>query len=266
MAFWRKPLLRLQWAGWVFSLSALPILLLLVCLPVLIRLGLWQLERAVERKEAMDAVAALQTRAPVSVTDPQLLDAETPYVRVRVQGEVDWSRQFLLDNQVHNTVAGYEVLTPIVFSPGRAILVSRGWMPPNPGKKPDLSPPDTLDAGIVELTGLAVTPPPRLAPQQRAVIEQRAKLSHRNEDAATDAWPIIILEEDFAKLSEQLGLELVPRVLQPDAIDFGYTRVWQPVRRGPTVNYGYAAQWFGMALLLVGAVIVLNLRRCRPAK
>ena len=64
-------------------------------------------------------------------------------------------------------------------------------------------------------------------------------------------------------MSDLLGLELVPRVLQPESIDFGYTKIWKPKARGPAVNYGYAAQWFGMAIALVFVVFFLNSQRYR---
>lgn len=258
LALWRKKLLRCYFAGWELSLSLAPILSLLLALPLLIKLGVWQLDRAAQRQQALHAVEQIRSEPPVAASDPRLLELGSPYVHTELQGDLDWSRQFLLDNQVHNTVAGFEVLTPIVFESGRAILLSRGWIPPTLRGKPDLSPPETGPLENTTLKGLAVVPPPRLTAVQKTINAKKAA------DPADAQWPIVIVEEDFAKMSEQLGLELVPRVLQPESIDFGYAQIWQPVRRGPLLNYGYAVQWFAMALLLLGGVIYFNLRRSEP--
>ncbi len=261
LALWRKQLLRFRLAGWELSLSLIPILALLLLFPLLIKLGIWQLDRAAQRQQALDTVETIRQGPHVPATDSRLNDADERYIRIQIEGNIDWSRQFLLDNQVHNTVAGYEVLTPVVFAPGRAMLLSRGWLPPTLGKKPDLSPPKPFSSESTLVTGLAVVPPPRLTATQKMIMASRTTPSTAVDVAGDVDWPVLIQEEDFAKMSELLGLELVPRVLQPDAIDFGYSRVWQPVRRGPAVNYGYAAQWFGMALLLLGCVIRFNLSR-----
>lgn len=257
MAFWKRPLIRCRLVGRDLSLSLLPIILLLVCLPILGRLALWQLDRAAERKEAFASAKAMLEQPPIPLAEFQTDGANTPFTRVSVDGQLDWSRQFLLDNQEHNTVMGYEVLTPLILADGKAVLVSRGWLPPVPGNKPDLSPPTHLDTNQVSLTGLAVTPPPRISPKYRELLDAEKKQKVAGEPSI-NAWPIIIKEEDFAELSELLGHELIPRVLQPESIAFGFTKVWKPTARGPIVNYGYAAQWFGMMVALLGAVFFLN--------
>ena len=112
------------------------------------------------------------------------------------------------------------------------------------------------------ITGLAVIPPARLADFQREILEKSADYEPLNLNPDLADWPEMILEENFSDLSRLLGLELIPRVLQPqDDLAYGYTRVWKPAARGPAVNYGYAAQWFGMAVLLLGAMMFLNVKK-----
>lgn len=261
MLFFKKPALRLQTAYFEFSLSLWWITLVIILVPLLIHLGLWQLDRARERKQAQIDLAEVLTQAPVSIDDTRVNDKGQSLLPMVIKGELDWSRQFLLQNQVHNTVSGYEILVPLIYAPGKAILLSRGWLPPSPGKKPDLSPPSNIDR-TQKITGIAVIPPPRLAKFQHEILEKSADYKPLNLDPNLADWPVSILEEDFEKLSTLLQLELTPRVLQTqDDLAYGYTRVWKPSARGPAVNYGYAAQWFGMALVLLGAMVRLNLKK-----
>lgn len=241
------------------SLSLFWILLLVIFVPLLLRLTFWQLERAEERKLAQIQFQKSIARPPLPIDDPSLLSQEK-YVRTQVDGAFDWSRQFILTNQVHNTVAGYEVLTPLIYSDGKAILVSRGWLPPSPGKVPNLRPP-TDEFDKLSVTGLAVKPAPRMASYQRDIAMQSGDYELGNTDPALASWPVFIEEENFEQMASLLELELIPRVLQPDDNKFSYMRVWQPSSRSPTVNYGYAAQWFGMMLLLVGTAIYMNTKR-----
>ena len=44
---------------------------------------------------------------------------------------------------------------------------------------------------------------------------------------------------------------------QPD----GYRRDWQPIVYGPEKHYGYAAQWFGMALATIILFFFATIKR-----
>ena len=260
MKLFKATLLKIPLGQREFTLTLGWLLLVLVFLPLLSKLGLWQLERAAERQKAQDDLQLVMTQAPVALEKASLTSDET-MVRVTVSGKLDWSRQFLLENQVHNTVAGYEVLVPLVYAPDKAVLVSRGWLPETPGKKPNLSPPSNVEAQQ-EIQGLAVIPKARLADYQRDIVRQSKDYQELNSNPDLAEWPVFIQEEDFAAMSSLLKMNLLPRVIQPQRdLAFGYRRVWQPSLRGPAVNYGYAAQWFGMALVLLGMMIWLNTRK-----
>ncbi len=51
------------------------------------------------------------------------------FTRVRVAGQFDTERQFLLDNISHDGQPGYEVLTVLRLADGSGLLVNRGWVP-----------------------------------------------------------------------------------------------------------------------------------------
>lgn len=260
MKLFTVALLKIPFGQREFTLTLGWLLLVLVFVPILSKLGLWQLERAAERQKAKDDVQLVMTQSPVTLDQASLKTNQT-LVRVTVSGELDWSRQFLLENQVHNTVSGYEVLVPLIYAPDKAVLVSRGWLPMAPGQKPNLSPPSNVETQQL-IQGLAVIPKARLSEYQRDILGKSKDHQKLNENPALAEWPVLIQEEDFAAMSFVLQMNLLPRVIQPQSdLAFGYRRVWQPSLRGPAVNYGYAAQWFGMVLLLLGMMVWLNTRK-----
>ena len=65
---------------------------------------------------------------------------------------------------------------------------------------------------------------------------------------------------------EELDAELLPFVLllSPDA-DNGYVRRWQPPQSGPMMHYGYAFQWFVMALAILGIMFWNFRKKLQPA-
>jgi surfeit locus 1 family protein len=92
-------------------------------------LGTWQLRRA-ETSRATHAQfdgGATETVLPAL---PSELEDGQRFRRVEVYGEFVDRPQFLLDNMLHDGVAGYHVLTALRV-PGRRehVLVNRGWVP-----------------------------------------------------------------------------------------------------------------------------------------
>ena len=247
----RRPnLVQFDLGPWRFSAPLVPILGFVLVLPLLVSLGFWQLDRAAQRIALMDSVEAARTQAPLSVDDERLLDANDRYLPVEVNGRLDVARQFLLDNRVNGKVAGYEVLTPLIYKPGKAVLINRGWLPVGQSRaqKPDVSVPASV-AESVTLSGLAVVPP------ERFTLGEALQ--------SGDDWPRLLQFEDFENIAAQLDLELLPRVLQPGQLEWGFQALWTPLEKGPEKNYAYALQWFALAATLFIITLVVCTQR-RP--
>ena len=224
-------------------------LVALVLAALFVRLGVWQWQRGEERAAAAtrfargaDAVLELGTR---DVGEAPL------YQRIGVEGELDATHQFLLDNRTFEGRAGYEVLTPLVRAAAPALLVDRGWVPftGSRARLPDV----TLTAGgPVRLTGrVAVLPAPGLA-------------SGRAAPANTGPWPKVASYPDTAQLAAALGRPLSSRILLLDpAAPFGYVRAWQPPGLPPLRHFSYAVQWWSFALATLVLWVVLS-RRPQP--
>jgi surfeit locus 1 family protein len=214
---------------WRWTLAALLFAALFV------RLGIWQWQRGEERSAAAarfargaDAVLELGTRA---VTDVPL------YQRIAVEGELDGTHQFLLDNRTYEGRAGYEVLTPLARADGTVLLIDRGWVPfsGSRARLPDISLPA---GGAVRLTGrIATLPAPGLA-------------LGRAPPPRDGAWPKVTSYPDMAQLAAALAVPLAPRILLLDPVaPFGYVRAWQPPGLPPLRHFSYAVQWWSFALL-----------------
>ena len=223
----------------------------LLLLPVLLTLGLWQLDRARQKAELQAAFAERLDQPPVPLAEVDVTDPANRYRRVIASGRYDGAHQVLLDNQVRAGQPGYHVLTPLRLTEGGAILVNRGWIALGESRQvlPDL----TTPAESVTASGW---------------LGQPANPGLRlGEDAEASPWPRVVPYVDYQRLAALLGYPLRPVLvlLEPEAPG-GYRRDWQPRFGGfgPERHRGYAVQWFALAATLVILYLVTGLRR-RPS-
>lgn len=229
------------------TLPGLLVTLLVVSLGV--RLGIWQLARAEEKR---DWLARIETRA----TTPQSLDAllvrEDPaHYPVTLQGEFDNSRNILLDNRIHRGKAGYHVLTPF-YSQGRWILVNRGWIPG--GASRDTLPAVPPAAGDVAVQG------------HTYIYSSKAFTLAEDDYARPVDWPLRVQKVEMQALGEVLGVELAPfeiRVAEDARLDSeaDFIRNWQDGVSGPERHQAYALQWFLLAAAALAVFIAASLRK-----
>lgn len=237
-----------------FRPRLVPTLAVAALLPLLLGLGVWQLDRAGEKRGMVAAFVAAQDAPPVAYA------ADLPrFTRVAARGRWDPTRQFLLDAMVHEGRAGFRVLTPLLLDDGRVLLVDRGWVPGDPARR--ALPEVALAAGdAVEVVGLVDELP-------RAGIAQRAAAAPADDRAP---WPRVVLYPTQAELAAALGLApgvapratLLPRLLRldPAAAD-GYARAFAPdfgVSRER--HLAYAVTWFALAATLLAIWVLTNLR------
>ncbi|WP_225848534.1 SURF1 family protein [Streptomyces sp. HPF1205] len=117
-------------------------LLGLVMIPVMIRLGFWQLHRHEHRVANNNLIAAALSAPPVpveSVTHPGFdVPRRDLYKAVSARGHFDTAHEVVArnrtagntgaDDQAGGQQIGYHVITPFVMDDGRAVLVNRGWI------------------------------------------------------------------------------------------------------------------------------------------
>lgn len=196
-------------------------------------LGLWQLDRAAQKQANVAAFSDDGGYAAVAAGQ-----AVQRFQRLMAQGRYQPERQFLIDRMIVDSRVGYFVITPFEFDrDGPLLLVNRGWLqkPARPLQPADIA--DGTDAATVR--GVAGQLP-------RVGIRPQAPLD------AGGSWPRVAVYPTLDELAGSLGREVLPWVLlldpQPDS---GFVRRWQPQESGPMMHYGYAVQWFAMAIAVI---------------
>ena len=100
---------------------------------VLVKLGFWQSDRALEKEQRLAKIEKLSVQNPISLEQVMHLTKNNSAfedindVPVFINGEFNKDQVFLLDNQVNKGRLGYRVYQVAVTSK-YAILVSLGWV------------------------------------------------------------------------------------------------------------------------------------------
>jgi surfeit locus 1 family protein len=211
-------------------------------LPGVVGLGVWQLDRAALKHGYEAQYFERMAEAPVLMPDAP---GDTDFRRVTLTGTFHTERYFLVDNQVHEGAPGYWVVSLFRAGDGREWLINRGWIAAP--RRRDALPEASTPGDPVRVTGV-VWPDLGLVPLLA-------------EDDWTPGWPKRVQRLDPVRMAEAAGasapVEIRLEAGQPGAFiaaatahDFQATR-----------HEGYAAQWFGLAGVLVIGYIVHGLRR-----
>lgn len=231
---------------------ALPLLAAVAATAGFCALGIWQLQRAEEKATLLERIEQARDASPreiASLTEIERLAAGSRgplYSRARIAGRYLSERQFLLDNQIAEGRAGFEVLTPLAIE-GGVVVVNRGWVPM--GRNRNDLPEIAVEGERRTVTGV-------LGPFPGAGIEVAP--------TAGNGWPRLVQYPDPADVRGMLNRPVAPLMLRLDArAPDGYRRDWEPEIMGPRRHYGYAVQWFALALTVVVVTVGLELRRGR---
>lgn len=232
-----------------FRPSLWPSLTTVLLMTLLLSLGFWQLDRAEQKRNLLDAYGDRPAGAAVKLSADFVPHADWRYRRAEVEGDYLAAQQFLLDNRVYQGRVGYQVLTPLRLADGvHAVLVNRGWVPQG-SSRADLPKLPINQSGRVRVEGLIDLP--------------AADVFVLGEGEDRDpGWPKVLQRVRLDLHAQQLGVKLLPMVLllnadEPD----GFVRDWKPVVFGPERHTGYAVQWFSLGAALLIIYIVVNAER-----
>jgi len=211
--------------------------------PVLIFLGIWQLQRAEEKQQIIDKQPREGIEYFIDINDVSNGDQsiDWSYRMVSVSGSYSVDEHLLLDNRTRNGVVGYEVISLFKIDNGKHVLVNRGWVkaPPYRDQLPAIRS-DLLDTLVsVTIKGSIYAPSSRVFTLSEEHIPQ--------------GWPKRIQALDIKALSKALGEDIHPFTVrlsddnQPGALQTG----WKVFQMLPDKHIGYAVQWFSLALVLV---------------
>lgn len=210
-------------------------------------LGGWQLSRAEYKKNLQAHYDRLQQDGVVQLgARPVALD-DVRYRTVEVRGAFLPDQEILIDNRVHQTLAGYYVVAPFQLAGSdQHVLINRGWVQ-GVGRQRDVLPTVKPVPGNIVLRGVAVEPQSRYF--EFAGTVPQGKL-----------WQNL----NFEKYRQRFGKPLQPLLLEQttDTGD-GLLRDWPRPDTGVDTHISYAIQWFGLAGTLVVLWLVLNTKRIR---
>jgi cytochrome oxidase assembly protein ShyY1 len=241
-------LLTARWLG----ISAL----MLTLAAVMVVLGLWQLDRYHQRSAINERIDAAASGQAVPLTSVLSVDGQPPasaaWRRVTATGRYDADNQILVRGRTVNDRVGFEVVTPLVFADGSAVLVDRGWVPP-PADGDATALPDAPPApsGQVTVSGRL-----HLTESRPSAVDRRGEWLETRRIAVpriADQLPYqvygayVLLDEQQPAADERL----VP-------IPVDHENAW--------MNAGYVVQWWVFAGLTLAGLVWLARREARGSR
>ena len=219
-----------------------------VVFPVLILLGLWQLDRAEEKRQIERNVNSATDKPALVINEVKGDLRVEVYRKASISGKFDSERQFLWDNKTHQGKPGFHVLTPFMLDGQQAaIIVNRGWVPML-GRRDQL--PDVgVEQGTVTISGIIKDP------------SNAIQLADK-QDLSGTKYPHIVQAFEPDAFGTELGLTFLPVMIElAKDEEFGYIREWKPYFGKIDRHNGYALQWFLMALITLFLFVKLNTKR-----
>jgi surfeit locus 1 family protein len=244
----RMPQKQFRFSNYIFSLSWTGLLVLIICVPLFIKLGLWQFNKAKLKQEIQTSYnASLDNEALSLPVQLDNLDA-WKHKKVKIKGHYETAYQILLDNQVEDSRGGFHVLTPLKIE-GRDdyVLVNRGWIAGGATHTdiPKISTPEEL----IEIVGLVWVPSKKIF-----TLESKAQKSQ---------WNAVWQHMDLERYQNSVAIKVLPIVIKLDTKSNagGFVRNWQLPADKIATNMGYAYQWFGFAIASILIFLYTSIRK-----
>jgi len=213
--------------------TTVPYLLALLLIYSFASLGTWQLKRAEEKKNALQTFIASNEYVNINT-----ITNFKPYQKIKAQGKYINSKQIIIDNIIRDGRLGHMIITPFEINASLPwLLVNRGWIQKD---TPQLKP---IDIKIHEKQ-LTI----------KGLMGNLPKIGIRDSEAFVNksSWPIIGIYPTINEIEAALNQKTLPYILLLNPEDNnGYIRKWKPKISSPSVNYGYAVQWFLMCLVSI---------------
>ncbi len=251
--------LQIRLMGWVITPSLIGVIAIAVCIPLFIKLGLWQYHKA--QQQLLVQAAYQQSVTNLAIDLPLNLASynDLKYKKVKVSGHYETKFQILLDNQVENDRAGFHVVTPFkIANTSQYVLVDRGWIL---GKDTHTELPafDTPSNNL-EVVGQVWLPSVKIFSLEKKIAKSNL---NNKADAIATTWQLLWQYMDMAKYKASAPITVLPVVIRLDAQSHagGFVRNWQIPADRIATNLGYAYQWFGFAVAALSIFLVMSIKR-----
>ena len=222
-------------SNWKASLTFFLLLILVLSL------GVWQIDRGYNKKELENTFLERQSQPVKEIKYNAFLESDL-YRNVVLEGKY-LEKIFFLDNKIHNGKPGLKVFSPFETTNNNLVLVSRGWI-----ELEDRSKLPTINTtkNVLKLQGV-------LRPESQDFVLENEEMNNKNN-------PILLQTVNLSELSNFLGKPLSPYILELSELsESAFVKTWQPINLSSFRHFGYAVQWFGLAVvLIVGYVFFLR--------
>jgi surfeit locus 1 family protein len=232
---------------WVILLA-----LVLAAVATFLSLGLWQLDRADQRRARNELITSRLDDQPMALAaaiDEAATTLDVPsleFTPVRATGTFDPGAAVLVRNQTNRGEAGFHLVVPLVGESDFTLLVNVGWVPLGMTLADAKS---LIEPGPVEVEGLLrpsqVRPPVgREEPEGYLEVVNRIdldRLQFQFEAALAPFWLELTAPDDPAAL---------PVPVEPPVVDAG-------------PHLSYAVQWFSFAAIALIGIVFLARREVR---
>jgi cytochrome oxidase assembly protein ShyY1 len=211
-------------------------LFVLLFLPILLSLGNWQLGRAQEKRD-IQTVYQQQRELPALPMEALSGEDVDQYRSIKLSGEFDRDKYWLLENRSRGGVVGYEVLMPMTLRNEWKILINRGWLEAPPRR--DELPAVTTPLGQVSISGYLFR-------------ESKNPIISATQSDLKVEWPKRVIQVDLNELKTVMGDGFIPQIVRIDDTSEGaFITEWPLINTMPEKHTGYAIQWFAMAFALI---------------
>lgn len=234
-------------------------LLALVLIPSMVELGFWQFHRHQHRVAQNELIAENLEADPVPVeelTSPGHTVPRADYWRtITATGTFDTDHEVVVRRRTNaDDRVGFHVLSPLVLSDGRAVLVNRGWVPAADDQKafPEVPAPPR---GTVTVTG-------------RLKADETTGASGIRDLAGLPPRQVMLINS--AQQAELQGREVLGGYLEqtaPASGEAGPEQIPEPDHESIGAHMAYAVQWwlFAAAVPLGWVILVRREKRDQAA-
>lgn len=234
-----------------FNFTLIPTTAFIVAFICFIQLGFWQLERASEKNNINSNYTLRQDDTLINLNNTNSINNKEALLwrRAEVNGSFLNKKNIILDNQIFNQIAGFNILTPFLIKDSNyVVLINRGWHPNLASR--DLIPDIQNLEGIKALKGYIAKFP-------------SSGISLGQDNIETLNASVFRMQRlDFDKLKYFLTFNLLPYMIYIDPlIDKGNYNTFKLPAPDSEKNYGYAFQWFAFAFTLLIIFIKIGIRR-----
>ncbi|MDE1464212.1 SURF1 family protein [Spartinivicinus poritis] len=230
-------------------------LFMLSVITLTVMLGVWQVSRAYEKERLESAFINKSIGDPVEFGQvvkeiSSYKEKDINYQHVKLTGQYIKNKHLLLDNQIVNGKPGFNVISAFLTKNNQYVLVDRGWL--GPVIKRDKIPEIPEDNQQLELTGL--------------LFNKLTKPFLLAKDSLSSDWPKIIQALDREQLKSIYNLDkfYLLRLNTPQAGSF--IPHYKPININPEKHWGYAIQWFSIALIILILFVRFLLKNAKEVR